>query len=195
MKGGHMKAIINTLAIPMLAVLLMGQAVGETRCTREANGSITCREYSTPSSSDLERIYGPGNPEAYLQGRRQVEQSNSLQAEALRQQQLANERAALANQFEAQNNALRLENKRLKNEALQNQNKTASSPASTSSQYAVGGRPITSAQMDRLRSATDAEMAQMSREAETLSADSDPTKRARGERLSQFVRIALEIRR
>lgn len=162
-------------------------STAETRCIKDSSGNISCRNADTYSPADLREIYGSG-PEAYLQGRRQVEQSNQLQEQALRQLQLENQRSALANQYEAQNNALRLENQRLKNEALADKN------AENRQRYGSERVPLSASQYDRLLRIGDEELNQIIAQGQKLSADPDPLAQARGQRLMQISRLAVELR-
>jgi hypothetical protein len=134
-----------------------------------------------PTIAEFQETYGAWNPEAYRQADLQVEQANALQAETLRQKRLANE-------YEVQHNALKLENQRLRNEALQRKNAALRQPPNN-------GEPLNARQLEKARTASDEEIADMARYAASLSTDPDPAQRTRGERLSQIARMATEVRR
>ena len=137
-------------------------------------------------------IYGPFNPEAYIRGRQQVEQSIAQQQEMIRQQRLQNGRATNNSAYEAQLNTLKLENLRLQNEALTRKN------AASASQRLPYGRErvlLTLQQYARSQRITDDELRRMGEDAQRMNFSSDATTQGKRQRLMQIFRLAAEIQR
>ena len=179
---------LASFSIAFVLTLLSTANLAETRCVKDSQGNFTCRENSSPSPADLADIYGPWNPETYLQGRKQIEQSNLLQEQRLQQLRAENEKRILSNQYEAQNNALRLENQRLKNEALANSN--------AETRQRLDGQPLqlTQPQITQALGLSAAEVDFQKRRAETMRVDPDPTTQAKGQRLMKLVEAVIEVR-
>lgn len=183
-----MKLILSYLSIGLASFCLIG--IAETRCKNEGGGTFVCRDDDSFKfvPTELEKIYGVGSQESINIGRQQVEQSYLLRQEALKKMQAENQRAESTRQYELENNALRLENLRLKNEALARENAEVRKP------YGSEGVTLSVAQYERLQRITDDELSRLLAQGRSLSSDSDPVLRSRGERLLQFARLATEIR-
>ena len=138
---------------------------------------------NTPA--DLASIYGDWNPEAHMQGRRQVEQNNQMQAQEL-------EKSSLANIFSAQQNPQLLEQQRLSNDGMGFDN--MSRGVKGRHDVATEGFKLDDAKRAQALAAPEHEIKMMATKAQQMAYDPDPAIQAKGKKLMQMSQAAIEAR-
>jgi len=140
----------------------------------------------------LGSIYGDWNPEAYMQGRHQVDLSNQFQDQSLEQQRQKTQQDTLATQFTAQNNPLKLQNQQLTNEGLGYENVDKGVKARINAQ--TEGLQLDAAKMKQILSASDDQIKMMANQAQQMSYSDDPAVQQKGLKLMQLSAAAVEAR-
>lgn len=144
------------------------------------------------SPDQLGQIYGDWNPEAYMQGRKQVDLSNQFQGQSLEKGRLANERDGLANLYTRQNDPQRLEQQRLQNEG--NVQDNISKGVKARSDTFMEPFKMDEARRAQALALPDHEIKMKAAQAQQMMYSDDPAVQANGQRLMQMSQAAVEAK-
>lgn len=143
--------------------------------------------------AELSQIYGAWNPEAYLQGRRNVDLSNQYQEQGLHSGALKNEAAGLDNMFQRQNDPIKLRKGQLD---ITGQEQTNEIGALGLERARANQKSLLSAdQRKAALSASEDEIKQLDHNVGLLLRSKDPQEREEGLKLQQYMPEILAERR
>lgn len=143
--------------------------------------------------AELSQIYGAWNPEAYLQGRHNVDLSNQFQQQDMEKGALANRKASLDNLFQEQDDPARIRERQLTNVNKEQVNETG---ALTLERARANQKNLLSAdQRKAALSASEDEIKQLDFNVGLLLRSKDPQEREEGLKLQQFMPEILAERR
>lgn len=137
-----------------------------------------------PTMNELSQVYGNWNPEAYLQGRQQVDLSNQFEQGRIQEQGQDIRAKELGNIFTEQNNPKRLQNQDLVNEGLGYTNRK--SAVETRMAEGLEKYKLPAAQMEELKRMKQSDLDLADIEVKKMLRDPDPEVRKRGEQLWEF---------
>lgn len=137
-----------------------------------------------PNMNELSQIYGNWNPEAYLQGRQQVDLSNQFEQGRIQEQGQDIRTKELANIFADQNNPLRVENSRLMNEGLGYTNRKSAVDAAHAEGLAKW--KLQADQIEQLKKIKQSDIDMADIEVKRMLRDPDPAVREQAQKLWEF---------
>lgn len=152
-----------------------------------------------PNMNELSQIYGNWNPEAYLQGRQQVDLSNQYENGRIQEQGQDIRTKELANIFSEQDNPNKVQNRVLTNQGLEKTNEGLGYDnviKGVNSRTATAMEPfnINKQQMEAIKSIKQSDLDMGEIQAKQMAMSQDPAVRAQGEQLLSFTSHVRDIK-